>query len=454
MWSSLFSMVVIYLMEMLRQDKKWAYWSLPPLMVVWANLHGGFVLGDVIIAIYCIGAAVSGSANRKLYLVSAGAILVSGINPNGYTVFFSLPFITPLISLLNIESLQSVKDAASSINELQSIFSHASIPGIIRRLPYFTALFALSLVSFALNIKNARQFRVEHVLLYVLVFLMGLSSIRFIIFFTLIASFITAINLKGFWETVAKEKFLLTRNVAAIVFLVATLIVSVRFVQAGIATTALTTDQLFVSPYEKAADFIKANNLKGNMFNDYNAGGYLIWRVAPEVKTFIDGRGLYRKLFDAYRAVVDYPLENSNYVMALHYFKIDLVLISGCDKVSGTLIKLVPALLADRNWSLVYVDGEALVFMRNTQDNGELLKKLAVPKERAYSNIYTLAKYASTSGHAARMSNWKLSMAVAYEGVGDTREAKRWIDEYLRQSPGDSYGIALRERLLAKAAGK
>jgi hypothetical protein len=92
--------------------------------------------------------------------------------------------------------------------------------------------------------------------------------------------------------------------------------------------------------------------------------------------------------------------------------------------------------------------------MRNTVENQEQLKKLAIPKERAYSNIYSLAKYASKSGHSARMANWKLSMAVAYEGVGDTREAKRWIDEYLRQSPDDSYAIAVNNRLVAKADKK
>lgn len=449
MWSSLFSVVVIYLMEMLRQEKKWAYVALPALMLVWANLHGGFVLGVVIIAIYCIGAAVSRNAQRPTYLVSATAILVSGINPNGYTVFFSLPFIIPLISLLNIESLQPVKDAAGSINELQSIFSHASIPGIIKGLPYFTAIFTLSLVSFALNVKNIRRFRVEHLLLYVMVFLMGLSSIRFIIFFTLIASFITALNLKGFRATVIRDRLTLPKQATTVAFIAVTLLVSTRFVQAGIATTALTSDQMFMSPYEKAADFIRANNLKGNMFNDYNAGGYLIWRVSPDIKIFIDGRGLYRKVFDAYRAVVDYPLENGNYVMALHYFKIDLVLISGCDKVSGTLIKLVPALLADENWSLVYADGEALLFMRNTTENRSLVDKLAIPKVTAYSNIYSLAKFASKTGHAARMANWKLSMAVAYEGIGDVAEARRWIDEYLRQTPEDSYGLMVKKRLSA-----
>jgi hypothetical protein len=42
----------------------------------------------------------------------------------------------------------------------------------------------------------------------------------------------------------------------------------------------------------EAADFILASNLGGAMYNAYNWGGYLIWRLAPERKVFADGRNL------------------------------------------------------------------------------------------------------------------------------------------------------------------
>jgi hypothetical protein len=39
-----------------------------------------------------------------------------------------------------------------------------------------------------------------------------------------------------------------------------------------------------------AADFVIANRIGGNMFNGYGDGGYLIYRLGPERKVFIDGR--------------------------------------------------------------------------------------------------------------------------------------------------------------------
>ena len=40
----------------------------------------------------------------------------------------------------------------------------------------------------------------------------------------------------------------------------------------------------------EAADFLAENNVTGNIFNLYDTGDYLIWRLWPNVKVFIDGR--------------------------------------------------------------------------------------------------------------------------------------------------------------------
>ncbi|GAM11175.1 hypothetical protein OR1_03485 [Geobacter sp. OR-1] len=449
MWSSLFSVVIVLLLEALKKGRTWPSYAIPGLMLVWANLHGGFVLGDVMILLYCIGSLISRTGSRRFYLVSIVAVLLSGLNPNGYKAVISVPFVATLVSYLNLESLQSIKSVAESINELQSIFQHASIPGIIRGLPYFTTIFVLSLVSFLLNFRNLRRFRAEHYLLYVMVFLMGLSSIRFIIFFTLIASFIATVNLKGFWDSYVTDKIRMPKKAVIALLLATVALTSVKFAAAGIKNSALDSDQLFVSPFEKAADFMLANNLKGNLFNDYNAGGYLIWRVSPGIKVFVDGRGLYGKIFDSYRVIVDNPFEANNYLLGLHYFNIDMVMIPGCDKVSGTLIKLAAALLEDKSWVLIYEDPESLIFIRDIPQNADVIKRLAIPKFRGYRNIYALATI-SREGHAAKMPNWKLAVAVANEGVGNLDEAARWIDDYLQASPNDDYAKMIKQRIVTK----
>ena len=41
-----------------------------------------------------------------------------------------------------------------------------------------------------------------------------------------------------------------------------------------------------------AARFLLANHIGGPMFNTYEYGGYLMWRLWPQERVFIDGRAL------------------------------------------------------------------------------------------------------------------------------------------------------------------
>ena len=454
MWSSLFALVIVWLLERLKRDVRWAFWAVPGLMLFWANLHGGFILGDAIIVIYLAGALISRTLTRRLLLVCLAAVLVSGLNPNGFSALVSAPLLGQLLTLMHIPGLEQMKVQTEAISETRSIFQHASMAGIIRQLPFFAGLMGVSLAGFLLNFRRLRLMRPEFLLLFLLVFVMGLRSIRFIVFFATIAPAITVANLRLFREGSGALRLTIPRPVTATLTLLVMGVMGGRFAVNGLATTALGSDRLFASEFEKGADFIVKNRLAGNMFNDYNAGGYLIWRLAPEVKVFIDGRVLYGEVFSIFRSVVDNPFEpvprfsnRPNYDVALDFFKIDLVFIPGCDRVSGTLIKLAPALLDDPAWALVYDDENVLIFMRDSPRNHSFIQAHARPKSSAYRNIYSIAQSASASGHAAMMPNWKLSMAVAYAGIDNRAEALRWLAEYRSAAPDDKYAAELQRKL-------
>ena len=66
-------------------------WLLPVLALVWANCHGGFFLGWVICGAYAADALLSRAPDAKRILAfSAAAILISGLNPNGFRVVSTL----------------------------------------------------------------------------------------------------------------------------------------------------------------------------------------------------------------------------------------------------------------------------------------------------------------------------------------------------------------------------
>jgi len=74
---------------------------------------------------------------------------------------------------------------------------------------------------------------------------------------------------------------------------------------------------------EKAVDFLVGNNIRGNFFNDFNTGAYLVGRVFPDIKVFIDGRtevygGEY---FKNYRKIWEKGEEKINTSELMDYLK-------------------------------------------------------------------------------------------------------------------------------------
>ena len=67
-------------------------WLLPPLFLIWANCHAGFVMGWVVLGAYCAESLLDrlrgkpAPDERMLWLCCVGSILISGLNPNGYNV--------------------------------------------------------------------------------------------------------------------------------------------------------------------------------------------------------------------------------------------------------------------------------------------------------------------------------------------------------------------------------
>jgi hypothetical protein len=450
LWTSLFSIVVVTHLEALRKDRRWSYAALPALMLLWSNMHGGYILGDIIIVIYCMGGLLHRTLKKNFLIISIISVLLSGLNPKGFAAFLSV-----LPTFFDIEALQYWK----SIVETQSIFGHADVAGIVRRLPAFSAIIMLSLLSFLLNVKNLKSMRIEMILLYILVFLMGLKAIRYIVFFACIASFISALNLKSFGEQLSSSRFLSSRVViprALTVILTALVAVALasQHGAAGIKYTGLIHEKPYTAQYDGAVNFVKGNHLRGNMFNDYNYGGYLIWWLSPDVRVFIDGRALDFKSFNIYRRVVDSPHAPASRHDRTDIYKrlfnnnfINLVMISGCDEVSGTVIQLTLALLKDSDWALVYGDRNALVFLRSLPQYERFVREYELPDTAAYDNILSMATAASRAGHGHIMPNWKLSLAIAFHGKREETKALYWVNEYLKFVPMDPSAMALRRKI-------
>ena len=103
----------------------------------------------------------------------------------------------------------------------------------------------------------------------------------------------------------------------------------------------------------RAVDYIRVNRPEGPLWNSYNWGGYVLWRLYPEYLSFVDGR---TDLFDD--AILEEYLDvwrgRDGWQEVLDRWRIRTVLVERD-------APLVRELLSE-GWIEVYADDQASVF--------------------------------------------------------------------------------------------
>ena len=133
-----------------------------------------------------------------------------------------------------------------------------------------------------------------------------------------------------------------------------------------------------------AVDFIIGSNLRGNMYNHNMWGGYLIWRLSPERKVFIDSRALDEQvvaralLIDgAYaKEIAGMPAWRSN----LEAYNVTYILIPFFQP-EGPILPLLTALLQDKDWVPVFFHLNSVIFVKDSPENYRTIRTYSIPKD-------------------------------------------------------------------------
>ena len=108
-----------------------------------------------------------------------------------------------------------------------------------------------------------------------------------------------------------------------------------------------------------AADFIEQQGLTGHIFHPQIFGDYLIWRLWPRQKSFIDGRV---HLFDLeFIRESNMVLRDSHWQEVLQHWDIQYVLLSKSSEDDDEL-KAIEAIRNSSRWKNRYEDGVSVLF--------------------------------------------------------------------------------------------
>lgn len=387
---SLFFFVSYVLVLAFFLEKKWSSGVLFGVQVLWSNMHGFFFFGPLFVFIALLGEWLKRHARLPWEWNNIGRLTNEEYRRLKWLLGFTVLacFINPLtfkgawypIGVL----FQLSGDSAiffDHIMELKRPIEMATL-WTFGEYAFYKVLILLSFVSFFFN---RRKIDIGTLLFWLVFLMFSLVAIRNMVYFAFAAhlAFMSNISNLSLDDVIpikiTDEKFI---HIVTLVLKIVLLFWVMQYI-----ISASGHGYFDFEKYErkaefrgvsqrnfpnKAVDFLVENNVKGNMFNEFNSGAYVIGRCHPDIKVYIDGR-----------TEVYGPEFFKHYLKIVHKEDID-VLKSDIDKYDISIVlintvrsegpeKVLRFLYDDADWKLVYLGHDGIIFLKESEQHHETI---------------------------------------------------------------------------------
>ncbi|MGA1864866.1 MAG: tetratricopeptide repeat protein [bacterium] len=419
---------ILILMQYKYRRPNWRIlFLLPILQIFWSNMHGSFIVGLFIIAIFTIGETARLLFNRfvtswqrdlltwerlkPLYIIFSLTFLACLVNPYGFRLFIQ-PF---YVVFHKSEYIKTIYEWQSPFESKTFYTSYA--------FKYYVVWMHLLGLSFFLNIKKFNPTNLILSLSFYLmaVFFMTAESHRDLKLFIIFIGLFFLINI----ERLDLTNFILSlfffimaaqmhRNIT--IFTIATCpIIALNFQQAGNDYIEITDQKfkqlidagggivllLILIPlirisfkngyiYRKnsskpfglgvaanmpidATKYIQANHIKGCCFNSYTYGTYLIFHCFPDVRVTMDSRAEHVYGEEFYNRHQRALFDVNTFKGILEEFNIEFILL----KYQGGdyLVNHCEYLKESGEWAMVYFDDSCFLYIRRLPEYSKLIAR-------------------------------------------------------------------------------
>jgi len=363
-FSQLFMLYWYITLEKLQDGEEIRAWLLPVSMLVWVNLHGGYIVGIFLIILYLGGNlslfftapmewdAMARQRVAVLLKILGWSIVAALLNPIGYKIFL-FPF-----------QLAMDKTLLDSVQEFLAPNFHEQ-----QMLKY------LLFILVAVLVVSRRRMQPVHLILILFFLNMALCSVRYIPLFAMILLPIVTRHMgsvmKGRFHRIAgilRRREITVASVDAVARgwlwpVLVTLVVTV-FVVSGKVSYGYDPASKPVA----ALEFLQREHITGNVFNNDVFGGVMIYALSDRYKVFIDGRldmyhsaGILKEYFKVISLQPGWEAILKKHDIEWFFFDTDSVL--------TRFLLTLPA------WKLIYSDKVASIFVKNSPEYLPLIRK-------------------------------------------------------------------------------
>jgi hypothetical protein len=328
-----------------------------PLGCLWANLHGAFFIGLLLLIIATVCAVIrklahgerSWCAVRFLALSSAAFFAGTLLTPYGVHlwdfVFQSASILRPVLS------------EWAPLNPIAQFSIHAD----------FLALACVTLLAILASLPRVSAFRIVVLLLaLVAAFLMR----RNIPLFAIVAGVVAAqyVDETIGWQIDDLVQQLPKRALVALLAM-ACIISSVYFVRANRDAPLAIRVPRDQFPIEAVA-FLERNRVEANALVFFDWAEYCIWKLYPHCRVFLDGRFRSAYSEQAIETYLDFIYMRKSPTDALTRYPTDLVFVHVDNPCTAMMRK-------QDGWEVAYEDAMAVIFVKRDA-HAELLREVAI----------------------------------------------------------------------------
>lgn len=345
--------LLLYCLDAFEQTSKKIY--LPAICAIiwlWANVSASVILGFLILGAFVVATLLKyaqGAFPQFPYFGAAAVIAgeLSLINPNSWrTLVYSIT-VMPALKVFDVYEWLPIT------NFLWDKSIDLYVAEIV--------VFAIVLIAWLGLRKSSRK--LSWLFLMLGVSIMPFIAVRHLIIWTMVILPPLTWSFSKMFERLLAANRKLIGGVA--------IGIAVTFIAFRLISLPASAVDKKTLPVE-AADFLTENNAKGNIFNDYSDGDYLIWRLWPNVKVFIDGRSevIAGTPLAEYEAV-EANDSSTDYIINDEY-KVEYFIFSGDGNDLQPVFPLIQRLVGE-GWSVVFWNDTSVVMARNDAANANMI---------------------------------------------------------------------------------
>lgn len=366
-----------------------------PLQLLWVQLHISFVIGLVILGLFFIDHLwlhrknIRNHATTLLFITLVSATLITIINPNGIA--------GALYPLHIFQNYGYMIEENQNIFFLESLFAKPTIP-------YFKLCVLLLGISLCSYLKKTRPIDWMLAITFTILAASAVRNFPLFVFATFIPA-TTALNglLRSLQKILPPLPYTRTLSYGMTFVLVCVVCAQIPpTIQARGFGVGVTTGA------KHAADFYQQMKLSGPIFNNFDIGSYLAYRLYPAQKVFIDGRP------EAYPASffqqIYIPLQQNPTVFSQmeQTYGFNTIFFAHTDQTPWATTFL-QSMLQNKTWTPVYLDHTVIIFSKHTPANQSVITKYGMTT----TTLHATAPQTYSSNELLQLLSFYLSMQLA-----------------------------------------